>query len=220
MAAMSLKPAANLDQLDADALRALAADLMSKVEQQAQDLHFKDTHIRKLTHEIAVLRRYRFGKKSERLGGEQGLLLDDAVAADIAAIEQELINLGGAQSEQKTVSHPKRQALPPELPRIQVRHEPHSTTCSCGCLMQRVGEDITEKLDYTPDVFSVEQHIRGKWACRQCETLTQAPMPAQVIDKGIASSGLLAHVLVAKYADHLPLYRQEQIYARAGVKIP
>lgn len=220
MAAMSLKSAANLDQLDADALRALAAELMSKVEQQAQDLHFKDTHIRKLTHEIAVLRRYRFGKKSEQLGGERGLLLDDAVPADIAAIEQELINLGGPQSEQKTVSQPKRRALPAELPRTQVRHEPHSTTCSCGCQMQRIGEDITEKLDYTPGVFSVEQHIRGKRACRQCETLTQAPMPAQVIDKGIATSGLLAHALVAKYADHLPLYRQDQIYARAGVKIP
>ncbi len=220
MAAMPLKTAPNLDQLDADALRALAAELMGKVEQQAQTIHFKDTHIRKLTHEIAVLRRYRFGKKSEQLGGEQGLLLEDAVDADIAAIEQELINLGGPQPEPKTVAQPKRQALPPELPRIQVHHEPHSTTCACGCQMQRIGEDITEKLDYTPGVFSVEQHIRGKWACRQCETLTQAPMPAQVIDKGIATSGLLAHVLVAKYADHLPLYRQEQIYTRAGVKIP
>jgi len=220
MAAMPLKSAANLDQLDADALRALAAELMGKLEQQAQDIRFKDTHIRKLTQEIAVLRRYRFGKKSEQLGGEQGVLLEDALDADIAAIEQELINLGGPQPEQKTVSLPKRQALPPELPRIQVRHEPRSTTCSCGCQMQRIGEDITEKLDYTPGVFSVEQHIRGKWACRQCETLTQAPIPAQVIDKGIATSGLLAHVLVAKYADHLPLYRQEQIYARAGVKIP
>ncbi|MFA7669832.1 MAG: IS66 family transposase [Burkholderiaceae bacterium] len=215
-----MKSAANLDQLDADALRALAAELMGKLEQQAQDIRFKDTHIRKLTQEIAVLRRYRFGKKSEQLGGEQGVLLEDALDADIAAIEQELINLGGPQPEQKTVSLPKRQALPPELPRIQVRHEPRSTTCSCGCQMQRIGEDITEKLDYTPGVFSVEQHIRGKWACRQCETLTQAPIPAQVIDKGIATSGLLAHVLVAKYADHLPLYRQEQIYARAGVKIP
>jgi len=190
------------------------------VARQAQDLHLKDTLNRKLTHEIAMLRRYRFGKKGEQLGGEQGLLLEDAVDADIAAIEQELIDLGGQPPEQTVVSHPKRRALPPELPRIQVRHEPHSTTCTCNCQMQRIGEDITEKLDYTPGVFSVEQHIRGKWACRQCETLTQAPVPAQIIDKGIATSGLLAHVLVAKFADHLPLYRQEQIFARAGVKIP
>lgn len=234
MATMSLNTVAALDQLDAHALRALAQQLMGELAQrdqalhesrhvvarQAHELHFKETHIRKLTHEIAVLRRYRFGKKSEQLAGEQGLLLEDAVDADIAAIEQELIELGGQPPAQKALSQPKRQALPPELPRIPVRHEPHSTTCACGCLMQRIGEDITEKLDYTPGVFSVEQHIRGKWVCRQCETLTQAPMPAQVIDKGVASSGLLAHVLVAKYADHLPLYRQELIYARAGVKIP
>ncbi|TCU98950.1 transposase [Paracandidimonas soli] len=227
MEIMSVKSVAHPDQLDADALRALAQQLMGELDEtrqvvakQAHDIHFKGTHIRKLTHEIAVLRRYRFGKKSEQLGGEQGLLLEDAVDADIAAIAQELINLGGPQPKQKTVSQPKRQALPPELPRVQIHHEPHSTTCPCGCQMQRIGEAITEKLDYIPGVFSVEQHIRGKWACRQCETLTQAPMPAQVIDKGIATSGLLTHVLVAKYADHLPLYRQEQIYARAGVKIP
>ncbi len=231
---MTRNAVAALNELDAEALRALAAQLMGELEQQdqmlqqarqavtrqAQDIHFKDTHIRKLTHEIAVLRRYRFGKKSEQIGGEQGLLLEDAVDADIAAIEQELIGLGGQFPERKVVSQPKRQALPPELPRIQVRHEPHSTTCPCGCQMQRIGEDITERLDYTPGLFSVEQHIRGKWVCRQCETLTQAPMPAQVIDKGMATSALLAQVLVAKFADHLPLYRQEQIFARAGVKIP
>jgi transposase len=231
---MTRNAVAALNELDAEALRALAAQLMGELEQQdqmlqqarqavtrqAQDIHFKDTHIRKLTHEIAVLRRYRFGKKSEQIGGEQGLLLEDAVDADIAAIEQELIGLGGQPPERKVVSQPKRQALPPELPRIQVRHEPHSTTCPCGCQMQRIGEDITERLDYTPGLFSVEQHIRGKWVCRQCETLTQAPMPAQVIDKGMATSALLAQVLVAKFADHLPLYRQEQIFARAGVKIP
>jgi transposase len=66
----------------------------------------------------------------------------------------------------------------------------------------------------------VERHIRGKWACVQCETLTQAPVPAHVIDKGIPTSGLSAHVLIAKYADHLPLYRQETIFARAGLALP
>jgi transposase len=82
-----------------------------------------------------------------------------------------------------------------------------------------IGEDIAEKLDYQPDVFTVERHIRGKWVCRQCETLVQAPVPAHIIDKGIPTTGLLAQVLVAKYADHLPLYRQESIFARAGLAI-
>jgi transposase len=86
--------------------------------------------------------------------------------------------------------------------------------------MKRIGEDVSEKLDYTPGVFHVERHIRGKWACAKCQTLIQAPVPAEVIDKGIPTAGLLAQVLVAKYADHQPLYRQEGIFERAGVAIP
>jgi transposase len=86
--------------------------------------------------------------------------------------------------------------------------------------MKRIGEDVAEKLDYVPGVFSVERHIRGKWACAQCETIVQAPVAAHVIDKGIPTTGLLAQVLVAKYADHLPLYRQEAIFGRAGLAIP
>jgi hypothetical protein len=83
--------------------------------------------------------------------------------------------------------------------------------------MLRVGEDVAEKLDYVPGVFTVERHIRGKWACAKCETLTQVPVDPHVIDKGIPTTGLLAQVLVAKYADHLPLYRQEAIFGRAGL---
>ena len=92
--------------------------------------------------------------------------------------------------------------------------------CSCGCALKRIGEDVSEKLDYTPGVFQVERHIRGKWACAKCQTLIQAPVPAQVIDKGVPTAGLLAQVLVAKYADHQPLYRQEGIFERAGLAIP
>jgi transposase len=86
-------------------------------------------------------------------------------------------------------------------------------------VLQRIGEDVSEKLDYTPGVFTVERHIRGKWACAHCQTLVQAPVPAQVIDKGIPTAGLLAQVLIAKHNDHLPLYRQEAIFGRAGVLI-
>ncbi len=86
--------------------------------------------------------------------------------------------------------------------------------------MKRIGEDVAEKLDYVPGVFTVERHVRGKWACVKCQTLTQAPVAAHVIDKGIPTAGLLAQVLVAKYADHQPLYRQEIILGRAGLAIP
>lgn len=120
--------------------------------------------------------------------------MDETVTADIAAIELELEQLRAAPSISQPKQQPKRAALPPELPRIEHRHEPDSTTCTRGCQLQRIGEDVTEKLDYVPGVFSVERHIRGKWACKQCQTLIQAPVPAHVIDKGMASTGLLAHV--------------------------
>jgi transposase len=114
----------------------------------------------------------------------------------------------------------KRKPLPDNLPRTDIHHEPDNTACACGCEMKRIGEDVSEKLDYDPGTFSVERHIRGKWVCTECETLVRAPVPACVIDKGIPTAGLLAHVLVAKYADHLPLYRQEAIFGRAGLAIP
>ncbi|HBP0494408.1 TPA: IS66 family transposase, partial [Pseudomonas aeruginosa] len=110
--------------------------------------------------------------------------------------------------------------LPANLSRREIRHEPESTTCACGCQMKRIGEDVAEKLDYAPGVFTVERHIRGKWACAQCETIHQVPVDPHIIDKGIPTTGLLAQVLVAKYADHLPLYRQEAIFGRAGLAIP
>jgi transposase len=103
---------------------------------------------------------------------------------------------------------------------VEIRHEPDTTTCACGCQLRRIGEDVAEKLDYVPGVLSVERHIRGKWACARCETLTQAPVEAHIIDKGIPTAGLLAQVLVAKFADHLPLYRQEAIFGRSGFAIP
>jgi transposase len=104
-----------------------------------------------------------------------------------------------------------------------MHYEPESTSCttvSCGCALKRIGEDVSEKLDYTPGLFTGERHIRGKWACAKCQTLTQALVSAQIIDKGIPTAGLLAQVLVAKYADHLPLYRQETIFARASMALP
>jgi len=100
-----------------------------------------------------------------------------------------------------------------------IAHEPHETTCRCGCTLQRIGEDVAEKCDYVPGVFTVERHVRGKWVCKKCETLVQAPVPAHVIDKGIPTAGLITQVRVAKYVDHQPLYRQEGIFARAGLAI-
>ena len=87
---------------------------------------------------------------------------------------------------------PKRKPLPEDLPRTVIAHEPDSTVCGCGSQMQRIGEDVAEKPDFIPGVFHVERHVRGKWVCRCCETLVQAPVPAHVIDKGMPTAGLLA----------------------------
>uniref|UniRef100_UPI00082C4700 IS66 family transposase n=1 Tax=Marinobacterium profundum TaxID=1714300 RepID=UPI00082C4700 len=146
-------------------------------------------------------------------------LLDEVVDADIAAIEAELEQLKTTPAP-AVKRQPKRAPLPPQLPRTEIRHEPDSAHCACGCQLKRIGEDISEKLDYTPGVFTVERHIRGKWVCGQCETLIQAPMPAYIIDKGIPTAALMAQVIVAKHVDHIPLYRQEQAFGRAGVPIP
>ena len=209
----------NLDQMSSDQLRALAAQLLTQVDTLGKKIRRDQTVIEQLTHEIAWFKRHKFAKRSEQLSPGQGSLLDDLLDTDIAAIESELKALNPPVASTEPRQQPKRAALPPQFPRTVIRHEPENTQCACGCQLQRIGEDVSEKLDYTPGVFTVEQHVRGKWACRQCETLIQAPVPAQVIDKGIPTAGLLAHVLVAKFADHLPLYRQEKIFGRAGLVI-
>lgn len=229
-----MHPTPDLSDLTPEQLRALAADLLLQMQTRDEMIAARDQtivardqalqranlHADKLTHELALLRRYRFGRASEGLDSQQLSMLEDLVQEDIAAIEIELAQIVAPPQNDSGKQQPKRQLLPQELPRTAIHHEPDSTTCGCGCQLARIGEDVSEKLDYQPGTFTVEQHIRGKWACRQCETLVQAPMPAHVIDKGIPTTGLLAHVLVAKYADHLPLYRQEAIFARAGLGLP
>ncbi|MFT7014082.1 MAG: transposase [Pseudohongiellaceae bacterium] len=217
---------ADLHNLSPDQLRMLVMQLQETVTTQAQGLAERDVSIHqlqtqkdKLTHELALLRRHRFGKRSEGMDKQQLALLEALVDEDIAAIEAELerVSITPQQRERKK---PKRQALPQDLPRTEIHHEPDNTNCACGCAMTRIGEDVSEKLDYQPGTFSVERHIRGKWCCRDCDSLIQAPVAAHIIDKGIPTTGLLAQVLISKYADHLPLYRQEQQFARSGVMIP
>lgn len=212
----------NLDQMTPEQLRGLAEQamqLLSQVDSMSQKIQRLETVNEQLAHEIAILKRHKFAKRSEQLSPDQGSLLDDLLDTDIAAIEAELKAANPPAAPAEPRNKPKRAPLPPQFPRTVIRHEPENTQCVCGCQLQRIGEDVSEKLDYTPDVFTVEQHVRGKWTCRQCETLIQAPVPAQVIDKGIPTAGLLAHVMVAKFADHLPLYRQEKIFGRAGLPI-
>lgn len=222
----------NLNQLTASQLRSLASALFNQVEQQAQQLEerqqrlaqdaktiqYTTLKIEQLTYELAHLKRLKFSHKSEHLSALQLTLLDDITDADITAIETELEQLH-SDTPKVEKKQPKRQTIPAHLPRIDIQHDPDNKTCTCGCQLRHIGEDVSEKLDYIPGQFQVERHVRSKWVCDDCETLTQAPMPAHIIDKGLPTSGLLAHVLIAKYADHLPLYRQERIFERAGLTL-
>ena len=210
----------DLSSLSEEQLRAVAARLLGDLQRSQAELKHSEAVRAKLTHENALLKRMKFAAKSEHYNAQQRSLLDDEIEADLAAISEEIAQLQAPPSAPATKVQPKRQPLPAELPRKIIHHDPASTTCTCGCQMKRIGEDIAEKLDYEPGVFTVERHIRSKWACTQCETITQVPVDAHVIDKGIPTTGLLAHVLVAKYADHLPLNRQESIFGRAGLAIP
>ena len=200
-----------LDSLDTEQLR-------TAVRALAKEVHFKQATIDKLTHENAVLKRLKFAAQSEAYTGEQKSLLEETLDMDLAAVAAEIEALRPATKPGEKKS-PKRQTPPPHLPRREFCHEPDSTICDCGQSMKRIGEDVAEKLDYEPGVFTVERHVRGKWACACCEKIVQAPVAPHIIDKGLPTAGLLAQVLVAKYLDQLPLYRQEAIFERAGMAI-
>jgi transposase len=227
-------------QMDADQLRALATALIGQLaerdvqisardaEPNARDaqlarrdeeLKRKQLKIDQLTHEIAILNRWRYAKRSEQLDALQRSLLDESIDADIEAISLEIEALR-EKSPSAPKAQPRRVALPAQFPRREIRHEPEDTQCSCGRTLERMGEDISEKLDYTPGVFHVERHTRGKWVSRGCERLIQAPVAPHIIDKGIPTTGLLAQVLIAKYLDHAPVYRQQQIFGRVGLALP
>jgi len=166
-----------------------------------------------------VLKRLKFAAKSEAFNAEQKSLLEETIDADLAALQAELDKVVPDEQDKGEKKKAKRQVLPANLPRREIHHEPENTTCGCGQAMRRIGEDVAEKLDYQPGVFTVERHVRGKWVCACCEKLVQAPVAPHVIDKGLPTTGLLAQVLVAKFCDHLPLYRQEHIFERAGLVI-
>jgi transposase len=175
----------------------------------------RDTEIEQLKLLIAKLKRMQFGRSSERLDREVEQL---ELRLEELQVQTELnaVRVNGAKLEKRKSV---RQPLPGHLPREQIVHSPACTCPECGKPMRQIGEDIAEVLDYVPARFRVIRHVRPKLACPGCEKIVQAEAPARPIARGLAGAGLLAHVLVSKYADHLPLYRQAQIYAREGVDL-
>ena len=196
-------------------------DYERTIAQRDHAIAFKDAKISQLTHEIARLRRVQFAARSERMDPAQRELFDEAMAADIAALESELEALREpAKPAARTAPKPARRPLPPELPRIETIHEPASCDCAtCGAALVKIGEHVSEKLDVEPMTFFVRRDVHPQYACRRCETIVAEPVAPAILDRGIAAPGLLAQVTIQKYTDHLPLHRQEAIFARAGITL-
>ncbi len=188
-----------------------------EIAKRDRDITFKSAKIDQLTHTIAVLQRLQFAARAEKFDPTQQALFDTAIGADLAAVESELEQIAPPRER----AQPKRQPLPESLPRVEERIEPISCTCSaCGGELHQIGEEISEKLDIKPVEFFVRRIIRPKLACRGCETIQTPPTLPAIIERGIAAPGLLAHVLIGKYADHLPLTRQREMLGRSGVDLP
>jgi transposase len=203
-----------------DALRALVLTMMSERDALALERDTLQTQNDRLRHLLLQLRRLHFGPRSERLPEEQLQLGFEAIEQAIAKAEAEAEKRDpGLRKDNAAKRRASRGALPTHLPRIEVMLAPDDTACPC-CreAMTVIGEDTSERLDVIPAQFRVIVTRRPKLACRSCAGIVvQAPAPARLIEGGIPTEAMIAHVLVARYADHLPLYRQAQILARQGV---
>lgn len=191
---------------DPDELRAFTARLLAEVKAQA-------VLIEKLRHQLAGHRAHRFGSSSETADQLQLALETSEIAAAAMTATLRLPDIGPKDK-------PKRRPIPDHIPRTEIEIAPTSGHCAgCGGALRRIGEDVTEELEYVPGRFVVNRITRPRFACSGCESFAQAPLPSRPIERGRPGPGLLAHVLVSKYADHLPLYRQSQIFERDGIDL-
>jgi transposase len=214
MAGVTIAPESLPD--DIAALKRIIADM-------ARDATTAQAEIAKLKFQLARYRRAEFGRSSEKLGREidQLELAIETLETDQAERTAAASPSAAAAIEAAAVEaqKPARRPLPDHLPREEVRHHAPGACPSCGGGLRHVGEDVTETLDYVPGRFKVVRHVREKLSCRACDTVVAAPAPDHAIARGRAGAGLLAHIVVSKYDDHLPLYRQAEIFAREGVNL-
>lgn len=223
--------ALNLNELDADRLRALLIatqqELLSTreaLEASEQQLLSRDYEIEHLKLLIAKLERMYFGRKSEKIARQIDQLQLKLEELETERAEQEAEEQEPAASTPATPSTPRkkrsRRPVPADLPRETKIHLPKESCCpECGGMFAKLGEDISEMLEFVPASFKVVCHVRPKLSCTRCDVIVQAPAPSRTIERGLPGPGLLAHILTSKYADHLPLARQSKIYARQGVEL-
>lgn len=207
---------------DVESLQRLVLGLQTDLAAYQQALQSERVEIERLKLLLAKLRRLKFGRKSEQLDeqiAQLELTLED-LETQQATIVSPVLNVPVASTP---AQKPVRRALPASLPREEIVHEPHHAAngaCpDCGSAMNRLGEDVAELIERIPSRFKVVRHIRPKLCCPGCQKIVQAPAPPRPIARGLAGPGFLSQVMVSKFSDHLPLYRQSQIYAREGVCI-
>src|ERR1051325_3522210 len=205
----------DLDTLDVQSLKALV------LAKQAE-LDSRTTEIENLKLLILKLKRMHLGPRSERYGRDiqqLELRLEDLEASQAAA-EPPPIVPATIMRKQEAPRKPARRPLAADLPReIETIAPKHQACPDCGGTLRHLGEDVSETLEYVPARFKVIRTVRPKLSCSGCSQIVQAPAPSRPIDRGLAGPGLLAHVLVSKFADHLPLYRQAEIYERSGLEL-
>jgi transposase len=232
---MDARTLADLEHLDSEALRSLILSLQEQVFShrkqlrtqqeeilsQREQLASRDAEIEHLKLWIAKLRRLQFGRSSEKLDRQIEQLELRLEELQTTQAEKPAANLAARPAlPNQPVPAPVRRSLPEHLPRETRKYLPPQKACpDCGGALQPLGEDVSEILEYVQVRFKVIQQVRPKLACAGCDRIVQAAAPSRPIERGMAGPGLLAHVLVSKYSDHLPLYRQSEIYAREGVEL-
>ncbi len=201
---------------DIDTLHRMISELKSARDQERSEAQAEIDRLRSI---VKTLQRHQFGRRSERLDSDQLLLGLEDLDADIAGVEATLPTTAD-KLVKPLRSSDERPSLPDHLPRETIALDIETDICSCcGGPIHKIGESVSEMLDFVPARLRVVRICRPKYGCRACGTIHQAPAPERPIARGLASSGLLAHVLISKYCDHIPLYRQKQIFARHGVDL-
>src|ERR1700746_2966808 len=202
-----------------DELRSLEVELESHrhtLSQQDEELRSSSEQIEHLKLVIEKLKRRMFGVKSEKI-----VVQLEQLELHLEELESSQPEMEAAMDRVTPAAEPKtrsrRKPLPEHLPREVVTHLPHGDCCpDCGGQLRQFGEDVAEQLEYVPHSFKVIRHVRPKFACTGCDRVVEAPAPSRPIERGLAGPGLLAHVLVSKFADHLTIYRQYEIFSRHG----
>jgi len=205
---------AEIQRLEAE----LNADRQA-LSEQADELHSRSERIEHLKLMVEKFRQMIFGRKSEKIvlkleQLELELEEDETTQAEAEAIAERV------SPSKEPKPRPERKPLPEHLKREVVTQTPQRDCCpDCGGQLRHFGDDVSEQLEYVPESFKVIRHVRPKFCCTGCDRVVEAAAPSRPIERGLAGPSLLAHVIVSKYADHLPLYRQSEIYARQGVEI-